>query len=360
MTRNDSVTPEECPWSAGSATALLPEALCERYHAGRLIASGASSTVLEAIELAAGRRVAIKLMKPSGDPMVRERFRRDLAILSALRHPHLPRALEVDLDGPQPCAVMEYVQGGSLRHRLRREGRFAAEEAARIVLDCLWALEAAHDRGVVHGRLTPDDILFAADGTVRLVGFGSGAGLAMSGLPGSDTYALGLVLYEMLCGQPAYEPGREPGPFEIAPIASPVPLLRRASAVPRSLAALVHRVLAMRPFDGALTAGHFAQLLRAWLGLETSNPPSRPGANPVPAPARSFVMVFVLATALVAASAIAWTRAGSSLAARAERHREAPQVLASRSLAMVTYRTALLLPPSALGHRLLDGPRTAE
>lgn len=345
----------EDPVAASGEPILLPLALRARYHTGRAMSHGAGSVLVEAIELSTCRRVAVKLMKPVEDRGLRERLRRDGAILTGITHPHLVSVIEADLSGTQPYLVMEYLEGGSLQQRLRQSGRLGPQAATRIALDCLWALQACHDRDLIHGDLRPDDVMFTADGTPKLVGFGAPRRDCQPMQAAFDTFAMGLVLYEMLCGLPPFEPGRAPGLFEVGVKPSITPLLRRASRVPGKLAALVHDMLAVLPGERPITAADFTERLRG--SLEEGRTPIQlhPKQHLGPEPARmSVVAASLLGVLLLAATTVSWGRGMHGSAAASEHTGHSPGSPESRSLAMVTHRTALLLPPTALVNGFRD------
>lgn len=169
------------------------------------------------------RRVAVKVLRTllagAGD------FEREVAILSSFRHPNIVTVYDVGEDDGLPFIVMEYVEGRSLRDRLR-EGPIAALEAARIGSAIASALAYAHAHGVLHNDVKPENILFDGDGQPRLTDFGiarvtgetlapAEAGEIIGTLPylapevlqgsgaraGADVYSLAVTLYESVAGR---------------------------------------------------------------------------------------------------------------------------------------------------------------
>ncbi|MBI4859696.1 MAG: serine/threonine protein kinase [Candidatus Riflebacteria bacterium] len=208
----------------------LPPEFLGRFRIVRQLGSGACGTVYLAEERAAGGAVAIKfLIRPERIEHLK-RFVAEGQILSRVRHPNVLAVREVCEVGDHPCIVAEYLEGGSLRERLRRVGRLPPAEAARVAVQCLSGLQALHDQGIVHRDVKPENILMNAAGVAKIADLGIakeyglmasrslpegliGTPLYMSpeqtradpaGVP-SDVYAMGLVLYEMLSGSHPFQ-----------------------------------------------------------------------------------------------------------------------------------------------------------
>ncbi len=203
--------------------------IADRYRLGPVIGRGGMATVHRAMDLRLERQVAVKLLRPevSRDPDLAQRFRREALAATVLRHPNIVACLDTGTDGDQPYLVMDLVDGEDLAARLKRGGRLAPAQAARIGLDVARALGVAHVRGIVHRDIKPGNILLAADGRAMVTDFGIArlAADAEAGLPGttlgsvhyfspeqargatttpaSDVYGLGLVLFEALTGERA-------------------------------------------------------------------------------------------------------------------------------------------------------------
>src|SRR5437899_5866810 len=234
--------------------AQLQAALADRYTFERELGRGGMATVYLAQDLKHHRKVAIKVLEPEiAAALGPERFLREIEIAAGLNHPHILPLYDSGEAATSLYYVMPYVEGETLRDRLKREGQLPLEDAVRITREVADALSYAHRHDVVHRDSKPENILFEA-GHAVVTDFGiaraitaaggeklTGTGIAV-GTPGymipeqgaasarvderSDIYSLACVLYEMLVGEPPYT-----GPSAQVVIAKrftdPVPSVRR-------------------------------------------------------------------------------------------------------------------------------------
>ena len=271
-----------------------PAAVDDRYVIEREIGRGTMATVYLAIDRKHARQVALKVLKPELAVSIEaQRFLREIAIVAGLRHPRIlplydSGTLHQAGQRPTPYYVMPFVQGESLRARLRRQARLLVEDAQVIAREVAEGLGYAHGRGVVHRDVKPENILLE-DGHALIADFGIahavdasvGDSLSLSGMvlgtPAymspeqgaglrvvdgrSDIYSLGCVLYEMLAGEPPFS-GRTAQTVAARHATDPVPPLRTVCpTVPKIVERAVLRALAKRPGDRFATAGEFASAL---------------------------------------------------------------------------------------------------
>jgi serine/threonine-protein kinase len=223
--------PAADPWAGGAQYAAMdttPQTVVGgRYRLERQIGAGATARVWLAFDAVLERRVAIKMLSASigGENEHIERFRREARAVAKLQHPHIVAVLDSGEYDGMPFIVLEYVEGETLKERIRRVGRLTITEAVAFAIEVARALDAAHAQGIVHRDVKPQNILLDPEAGAKITDFGiarsgnetgltiggrvlgttdyvspeQALGHAVSGQ--SDLYSLGVVLYESLTGE---------------------------------------------------------------------------------------------------------------------------------------------------------------
>src|SRR3981081_583795 len=145
---------------------LLGTTLNGRYLLEARIGTGGMSTVYRALDETLQRQVAIKLMNReiTSDSDQLERFRREARAVAQLSHPHIVGVIDAGEDDGRPYIVFEYVEGETLKDRIRRCGRLPVDESIAYAIEIARALASAHARGIVHRDIKPQNVLIDEEG----------------------------------------------------------------------------------------------------------------------------------------------------------------------------------------------------
>ncbi len=270
-----------------------------RYALERPLGHGAMSVVDLARDVELDREVAVKRLAENfaRDDDLRARFQREARLAARLAHPNVVRVYDVgsDDDG-RPFIAMEFVDGETLAELLARRGHLPPHEVAELGVQACRALAAAHEAGLVHRDVKPQNLILRRDGVLKLSDFGIAFGLEGTRLTvagtvlgtaaylapeqargeevtaAADVYSLGAVLYELLTGRPP----RTPATLAELAVTEPIATPRDA---PPELARIVMRCLAADVLlaaaaVGALVAGGIAELVTTGGSKPAANPPS--------------------------------------------------------------------------------------
>ena len=266
----------------GAAGLGVERVLAGRYRLKRLIAQGGMAEVWEAVDDILGRPVAVKILHShlAADESFRERFRREAIAAARLAHPNVVATFDTGTDEGITFIVMELVEGSTLRQVLNETGAMAPGRIVHIGAQVADALHYAHRAGVVHRDVKPANILICPDGRVKVADFGiakaveesepdrptpsealTGTGsiigtaqyLAPEQVDGravdgrTDVYALGVVLYEVLCGRPPFTGDTDMAvALKHITTTPPTPGAIRAG-IPRALEEIVLRAMSKAP-----------------------------------------------------------------------------------------------------------------
>jgi eukaryotic-like serine/threonine-protein kinase len=275
------------------ADVLIGRMLDRRYHVRSRIAHGGMATVYLATDTRLEREVALKVMHAelAHDADFVSRFIGEAKSVARLSHPNIVQVFDQGSDGQYLYLAMEYVPGRTLRAVLRERGRLGYADALEITDPILSALAAAHQAGIVHRDVKPENVLITADGRVKVVDFGLARAQAAAGhtrqgqiigtvayiapeqVTGgvtdvrTDVYAAGVMLWEMLTGR---QPHTGDSPLSVAykhvnsdvpPVASCVP------GIPPAVDQLVRAATSRDPRRRPADAGTFLRTVRALRGV---------------------------------------------------------------------------------------------
>ena len=284
------------------------------YSLREPLGSGGTAEVFLARDEVLERDVALKILKEQYADNVNfvERFRREARSAASLNHPHIIVVYDWgrSVDGTY-CMAMEYASGGTLKDHILEDGPLPPRKAAKVASHIAEGLGFAHERGVIHRDVKPQNVLLSEAGDAKVADFGiaqaaSATTTSRSNLilgtagymspeqaeggrvgPASDLYSLGVVLYEMLTGELPYK-ADSPLAAAVRHFAEPPRSPREANPeVPEVLDVLTLRLLAKDPTDRYGSAAEVLEVLRqVWDGLPTAFADARPvAANRVVLPA---------------------------------------------------------------------------
>jgi serine/threonine-protein kinase len=246
------------------------QALGDRYTVITTVGRGGNATLFGAKD-PRGEKVAIKVLHPElAVSVAADRFLREIRYTSQLHHAHIAPLLDSGETDYLLWFVMPYVPGDTLRQVMRRERQLPIDRAVRIALETLDALAHAHERGLAHRDIKPDNIVCSPSGAM-LVDFGIARAIATSGedrvtrsgfvvgteeymspeqaggspdIDGrTDLYSLGVVLFEALAGRPPFSAASAAAVLDMQQHHAPPEIRRLRRDVPRALADVIMKAL---------------------------------------------------------------------------------------------------------------------
>ncbi len=206
---------------------MIGEIVADRYRVDKLIGSGGMANVYKAYDEKDKRVVALKVLKDEHktDPDFLRRFEREAKAVLSLSHPNIVRSFDVGFDDDLPFIVLEYVPGKTLKDVIKEHGTLPPKTAVNITCQVLEALSSAHEIGIIHRDVKPQNVIITPEGVAKLADFGIArdAGTTTRTFAGtnvigsvhylspeqargddvtveSDIYSCGIMLYEMLTG----------------------------------------------------------------------------------------------------------------------------------------------------------------
>ena len=282
---------------------MLGTTLSGRYRLEARIGAGGMSTVYRALDQTLQRPVAIKLMnrEVSTDSDQLERFRREARAVAQLSHPHIVGVIDASEDEGRPYIVFEYVEGETLKERIRRQGQLPVAEAVAYAIEIARALGAAHARHIVHRDVKPQNVLIDEEGSAKVTDFGIARTLDEEGLTAdgrvlgttdyvspeqalgqpvtgqSDLYSLGIVLYEMLTGEVPFK-GENQVAVAMKHVREEIPDVQsKRPEISSALAVIVDTATAKRQEDRYADDAELIADLEDVLAIETTRAGSATG-----------------------------------------------------------------------------------
>jgi serine/threonine-protein kinase len=300
---------------------MVGEVLSDRYEVEELVGTGGMSSVFRAHDRLLDRKVALKVLHQqfTDDADYVERFRREARAVAALSHPNIVTVIDRGEHGNRQFIVFEYIDGENLKALIQRRGPAPVTTAIELALQIARGLSFAHQQGLVHRDVKPQNVLLNGDGQAKVTDFGIARsldvqhGMTQTGTvlgtsdyiapeqaqgqrvdEHTDVYSLGVVLYEMLTNEVPF-PGENFVAVAMRHInEAPPPIRDKRPDVSPRLEAAVHCAMAKRPEDRFQTMADFCRELEANLAEaqgQTVVAPAlprkaraarRPGANPWP------------------------------------------------------------------------------
>ena len=283
--------------------------LAGRYVLVEQIGIGGMAIVYRAIDRNTGHSVAVKVLKPefNRDAEFVSRFQREAEAASKMTHHNIVNLLDVGMDGENRYLIMEYVKGKTLKEVIQEKGRLSAPVAVQITIRILSALQHAHQNGIIHRDIKPQNILVHADGHIKVADFGiarmansstltrgdavmgsvhyfspeqaQGKGTDVT----SDLYSVGVTLYEMLTGRVPFD-GESPVAIAMQHLhAAPEPIRRYAPEVSEAICHVCMKAMEKDPAYRYRSAREMASELRMALEGRVSDMQPRLAENLTPA-----------------------------------------------------------------------------
>ncbi len=252
---------------------LIGSIVNNRYQIRSTLGVGGMSVVFRAYDLMEDREVSLKVLRADklGDQESRRRFYNESRAISLMSHPNIVNVHDVNFEGRLQYIVMEYVDGVTLKDRMDQKGALSSEEAIHYLRQILSALSHAHERGVVHHDIKPENILLLADASVKVTDFGiasvpnfEGDSLSDEAVGSvhyispeqargdvtdnkSDLYSVGVMMYALLTGKLPFDAS---SPVDVARMQvekPPYPPCKLIPDLPVGFQQVIFRAMAKNP-----------------------------------------------------------------------------------------------------------------
>jgi eukaryotic-like serine/threonine-protein kinase len=274
---------------------FAPKERLDRYEILSALGEGAFSETYEALDAATGALVVLKIPHPAllGDPSSFERFRREMVIARKMDHPGIQRSVDSGESRSVAYMVFEFVEGEDLRHYLKRTGPLAVERLVDFALQIADTLSYVHSHNVVHRDLKPENLLVTSEGRVKIADFGIALAAGVRrltwrhlsqglGTPDymspeqiqgergdarTDLYALGIVLYELATGSVPFRGDNYLSVMNQHLNGLATPPRRLRPDLPRTLEAIIMRLMRKRPEERYQSAADLRADLDSWDSL---------------------------------------------------------------------------------------------
>ncbi len=336
-----------------------PRLLSGKYRLGERIGSGSMGVVYAAEHATLKRPCAIKLLHRTlvDDPILLQRFRQEAARAGRLLHEHIVAVTDYDVCGGTPYLVMERLHGQTLAELCEAEPPLSLERAALFGAQIARGLGAAHAHGIVHRDLKPQNVFVTrrADGSelIKVLDFGVAKGLGDesssaargAGVIGtlrymapeqlrdptsvdgrSDVYALGLLLFEMVAGRPAFDAPDAPSVIQQALSEGPPSLRWLRPDLPEAFVAVIERAIRRDRSERFASASELGHVLSRWTGASSASPPTDAATSDARTHRRARVLLWTAALGLLVVCAMAALRFAAAPSLPAE-SRVVPRVV---------------------------------
>lgn len=278
---------------------IIGQLLNERYRIKSRIGGGGMANVYLGYDIILKRDVAIKVLRPefANDPEFIERFDREALAATSLAHPNIVSIYDVGEEGDIFYIVMEYVDGETLKDYVKKHGPLSVEEAIDIMEQLTSAIQHAHENGLIHRDIKPQNILIDRSGKIKVTDFGIAVALSATALTQtnsvlgsvhylspeqarggkatklSDIYSLGIVFYELVTGELPFT-GQSPVSIALKHLQDETPSVRKLNpAIPQSVENIILKATAKNPFHRFRSVSEMQDAILVALDPEHLNEP---------------------------------------------------------------------------------------